>query len=135
MIDLLLASSITALVGLGLSAMMAAVTRPATQRTCAIQGPMKMLHGQLDSSLRNTQMCCNPHVYVILWELRHHPDGVPYCSELPKIERDSVTKVRHLYVAAWPIGSTQTTSMAGDTAYTTATDFRRHAHAMNGTTS
>jgi hypothetical protein len=136
MIELLLASSITALVGLGVAAMMDAVTTgTATQKNVRdAQVRMKVLQGRLDAALRNTQMVLQSSTdYVILWSDDTHADSVPDLSELRMIERDSATKVVTSYVAAWPAGSTQTTVEAADTAYTTATDFRTTLNAMKGT--
>ncbi|MCG8507871.1 MAG: hypothetical protein MI741_01465 [Rhodospirillales bacterium] len=127
LVELLLAVSITSLVGIGIAMMLTAVTygtdEEKSRRKLVVAG--KAVSHRLSAELREARMIlAEGDSYVVLWMRDLDDNDAPSLLEIQRIECDSSSDEIRCYSPA---------SGATDTAYTLADNFNTITNAIKGT--
>ncbi len=130
LVEMMLAMSITAMVGLALTTMLSSVaystTSQAQLRRSNVRG--KVLSTRIDTAIRSSKMVlAQGNDFLVLWMGDSRRNGVPNLSELRRIQRDDATGTLTSYKA--PSGLSE----VNDTPYSPADDFGTITAGLMGT--
>lgn len=137
LVELILASGITTLVGAAIASLFFAVSYGTASRNDmrALVPRQRTIVARLDASIRSSRMVLAlGSNYVVLWMGDTRPNSAPNLSELRRIEFDSAGKTVTSYKVTWPAGWSQAMIDAADTQYAIGDDFGSITAALKGNT-
>ncbi len=130
LVELLLALTITAMIGGGVSAMLFSVSYGTTSESDIRRVTVKerVIALRMDAAIRSSRMILDQGAdYLVLWMGDSRDNGVPDLSEIRRIERNSATSELWSYTAIPALPD------ADNTQYTFITDFNTVTQALAGT--
>jgi hypothetical protein len=136
LVELIMALSSTALIGMAIVSMLFAVNAGTADRNDnrLLLAKHKLASTRLDASIRSAKkVLASGSGYVVLWMSDSRVNSLPNLSELRRIEYDSSTKTLKSYKAVFPSSWTAAAITAADTTYQLTDNFATTTAALKGT--
>ncbi|MCX5659911.1 MAG: prepilin-type N-terminal cleavage/methylation domain-containing protein [Planctomycetota bacterium] len=135
LVELLLAMTVTAIMGMAIAQMLIATSSATNSRNDmrALITRQKALTVRLDEAIRgSTMVLASGSNYLVLWMGDTRADDVPNLSEIRRIEYDSSLGQLISYKAVFPGSWTQAAILAADTQYALTSNFNTVTTGLKG---